>query len=94
MCVNDWCCGPDGELDAERAHALLTHYHAERAFTPAERAAWPAMLRSAALRFWISRLEDLHLPREGEMVQVKDPDEYRRILEQRRAHPPALPLPH
>ena len=58
-------------------------YAETRPFSDAERAAWPAMLRAAALRFWLSRLEDFHRPRAGEMVLVKDPDEYRRILRQR-----------
>lgn len=54
---------------------------------------WPAMLRAAALRFWLSRLEDFHRPRAGEMVLVKDPGEYLRILNQRATDTalPALP---
>jgi homoserine kinase type II len=92
VAVNDWCLGTNGELDAARTHALLAAYHAERPFTPAERSSWPAMLRAAALRFWLSRAEDFHLPKAGEMVQVKDPGDYRRILE-RHVAGPHLPLP-
>ncbi len=89
--VNDWCARADGALDPARGGALLAAYHAERALTAAERAAWPAMLRAAALRFWLSRAADLHLPRAGEMVQVKDPGEYRDILRLRIAESPPLP---
>jgi homoserine kinase type II len=91
--ANDWCADAEGRLDPARTHALLASYAEARPFTAAEQAAWPAMLRAAALRFWLSRLEDFHLPRAGEMVLVKDPDEYRQILRQRaRATAvPALP---
>ncbi|AWI79954.1 homoserine kinase [Parazoarcus communis] len=89
--LNDWCSLDDGSLDPVRSDAFLHAYHAERPFSDAERAAWPAMLRAAALRFWLSRAEDFHLPREGEMVLVKNPDEYRDILRQRIAWSPALP---
>lgn len=89
--VNDWCSHPDGTLDPARADALLAAYHAERPFTAAEHAAWPAMLRAAALRFWLSRAADFHLPRAGEMVLVKDPNEYRDILRLRIVQVPALP---
>lgn len=89
--ANDWCANADGELDTARTRALLAGYHAERPLTEAERAAWPAMLRAAALRFWLSRAEDFHLPRDGEMVLVKDPNEYRDILRQRIAAGDALP---
>ena len=89
--VNDWCTMPDGSLDATRCDALLGAYAAERAFTEAEHRMWPASLRAAALRFWLSRLEDFHLPREGELVRVKDPDEYRTVLRHRVSGAPALP---
>jgi homoserine kinase type II len=89
--VNDWCTGPDGHLDPTRTDAMLSAYGAERPFSDAEHLLWPAALRAATLRFWLSRLEDLHLPRGGEMVQVKNPDEFRDILRQRIADTPPLP---
>lgn len=88
--VNDWCATPDGALDPARTRALLTAYHAERPFTPEEALAWPALSRAAALRFWLSRAADFHLPRAGELVLVKDPEQYREILAQR-ASAPHLP---
>jgi homoserine kinase type II len=78
--VNDWCMSAEGKLDAERTRAMLNAYHAARPFTPAEADAWPLTLRVAALRFWISRLYDLHLPRDGEMVNAHDPEQFKRIL--------------
>jgi homoserine kinase type II len=79
--VNDWCMGAEGKLDAERTRALLSAYHAARPFTAREAEVWPLALRVAALRFWISRLYDLHLPRDAEMVKPHDPDHFKRILQ-------------
>ncbi len=89
--ANDWCTEPDGTFDPVRSQALLAAYHAERPFTRAELDAWQPMLRAAALRFWLSRAEDFHLPKPGEMVLVKNPDEYRDILRLRIAH--GCPMP-
>ncbi len=78
--LNDWCMQADGHLDAVHASEFLQSYHAVRPFTAAEATAWPMTLRLAALRFWISRLYDLHLPRDGEMVNAHDPAVFERIL--------------
>ncbi len=86
--VNDWCIDlATGVLDEARVRALLDAYHAVRPFTADEEASWQAMLRAAALRFWLSRLYDFHLPREAEMLTPHDPTHFERILRERIATP-------
>jgi len=93
--VNDWCivdAGPDaGALVPELVDALTGAYQGVRELTADERAQWPALLRAAALRFWLSRLYDLHLPRPGELVHAHDPAHFERILRDRILD--AAPLP-
>lgn len=79
--VNDWCIEENDTLDAERTRAFLHAYHAVRPFTQQEAANWPTALRVAALRFWISRLFDLHQPRDGEMVNPHNPEKFKHILQ-------------
>jgi homoserine kinase type II len=91
--VNDWCSLADGNLDPVRTDAFLQAYQTERRFDAVEQAAWPVMLRAGALRFWLSRLQDLHFPREGEITHIKDPGAFQRILESRIAARDSLCLP-
>ncbi|WP_151449071.1 homoserine kinase [Lacisediminimonas profundi] len=85
--VNDWCIDlDDGTLDAGRVRAMLESYHKVRPFTADEHTAWQPLLRAAALRFWLSRLYDLHLPRDAELLTPHDPSHFERILRERIAH--------
>lgn len=88
--ANDWCLDDTGELNEDHLAAVLRSYHQERPLTAVEQAAWPVLLRSAALRFWLSRLYDAQFPRDGEVTHVKDPTPYRKILLRHREQP--LPL--
>lgn len=87
ICLNDWCIAPDADFDDVRAQAFLAAYADNRPWAADETAALPAMLRAAALRFWLSRLYDLHFPRAGEITHVKDPAHFERILRRRIAEP-------
>ena len=88
VCINDWCLADDsGRLDEARATALLGAYGAQRALSAAEHRLFPALLRAAALRFWLSRLADRHLPREAALLQPKDPRHFERVLRERVAQP-------
>ena len=84
VCLNDWCIDlPTGAHDEARADAFLRAYAAVRPLAVAERRLLPAMLRAGALRFWISRLWDFHLPREAAMLKPHDPAHFERVLRQR-----------
>jgi homoserine kinase type II len=89
--LNDWCIALDtGTTDRVRMSSFLKAYAAVRPLTAAERQLLPAMLRAGALRFWISRLWDFHLPREASMLQPHDPTHFERVLRQRVAQAPQL----
>jgi homoserine kinase type II len=93
VCLNDWCIDlASGRLEEDRAMALVGAYHAVRPLSTDEHRLLPAMLRAAALRFWISRLWDLHLPRDATMLTPHDPSHFERVLRQRVEFPwhPAL----
>ncbi|MGZ8927804.1 MAG: homoserine kinase [Methylobacter sp.] len=81
--ANDWCCD-NSMLNTEKFTALLTAYESLRPLEPLEKRHWPTLLRAAALRFWLSRLEHQCYPRPGDITQQKDPLVFRSILLQHR----------
>ncbi len=92
VCLNDWCTDlATGALVETLATAFTAAYETERPLTPGEVRALPALLRAAALRFWISRLWDWHLPRASALLTPKDPVHFERVLQSRIVlpwHPP------
>ena len=88
VCLNDWCIDLDtGRLAEDRAEALVGAYAAVRPLEHAEVRLLPSLLRAAALRFWISRLWDLHLPRDARVLKAHDPGHFERVLRARIADP-------
>ena len=84
VCLNDWCIDLDsGRLVEERASAFAAAYDAVRPLGSGELRLLPALMRGAALRFWISRLWDLHLPRDASVLTAHDPAHFERVLRQR-----------
>lgn len=86
IAVNEWCLhhnGPDlGLVDEEKMQVFLDAYQTLCPFTAQEWKLWPAMLRRAALRFWLSRLYDFHFPQDGELTHTKDPNHFKNLLQQ------------
>ncbi|BBP44671.1 homoserine kinase [Thiosulfatimonas sediminis] len=83
--VNDWCRINEGDVenihfDATKVEQMVHAYRQQRPLSEEEEQAWPAALRLAALRFFLSRLKDKHMPREGEMTQIKDPNVFKQVL--------------
>ena len=89
VCLNDWAVthsadtATDGQHRPDQAQAMFAAYQRVRPLTAAERALLPAMLRAAALRFWLSRLWDWHLPRDAAMLKPHDPTHFERVLRAR-----------
>lgn len=91
VCLNDWCIDlATGQADLRRSAAFLQAYTQVRPLQAAEHTLLPALLRAGALRFWISRLWDFHLPREAAVLQAHDPTHFERVLQHRIQHPLVL----
>ncbi|MEM7401849.1 MAG: homoserine kinase [Pseudomonadota bacterium] len=88
--VNDWCSNEEGEINSQCYENLINAYQVERPFQVGEKTAWQYMLRAAALRFWLSRLQDKLFPKDGEITHIKDPDVFKNILLARIKHSPEL----
>ena len=59
---------------------LLKTFQTKEKIQENEKQYWRHALISASLRFFLSRLLDLHYPKIGEMTHVKDPLVFENIL--------------
>lgn len=88
VCLNIWCIDPIAHCHQSMlANHFIASYAAVRPLQPAERALLPVMLRAAALRFWISRLWDFHLPRQASVLAAHDPTHFEQVLRMRSTAP-------
>jgi len=83
IATNDWC-SDNGSIHNDKTTSLLAGYQSIRPLQSEEQRLWPVVLRAAALRFWLSRLQHRIQPRPGVLTQEKDPNEFKRLLQQHR----------
>lgn len=83
VCICDWCFVADEDggtrLDSDRLRAMLDGYESRRPLCDLERVRFNDAMRSAALRFWISRLHDMHFPRAAKILSAHDPRRFEDI---------------
>ena len=85
IAINDWCIDQDGQINKSMFLEFIKGYRSERKLTDNEQAYLNVSLRLAALRFWLSRLEDFYNAKEGEITSIKDPKHFKDILLDRQA---------
>lgn len=87
VALNAWCFEADGSFNITNARALVSGYEHHRPLSPAERAALPVLAHGAAMRFFLTRLNDWGATPAGALVKPKDPLEYERKLAVHRSAP-------
>ena len=80
ICINAWCFNSQYELNTNKSAALLHSYQNHRKLSKTEQEALPTLLRGAAIRFLLTRLNDFIYHKEEAYVKPKDPMEFFRIL--------------
>jgi len=81
ICINAWCFNSQYVLDTNKSTALLDSYQKNRKLLEKEQKAFPILLRGAAMRFLLTRFNDLIYHSEEAYVDPKDPMEFFNILQ-------------
>jgi homoserine kinase type II len=87
VALNAWCFEPDGSFNVTAARAMTQGYESIRPLSQAERDALPVLAHGAAMRFFLTRLNDWGATPAGALVKPKDPLEYERKLAVHRSTP-------
>jgi homoserine kinase type II len=85
IALNAWCFEADGAFNVTSARAFVAGYEQRRPLSADERAALPMLAWGAAMRFFLTRLNDWGATPAGALVRPKDPLEYERKLGVHRA---------
>jgi homoserine kinase type II len=85
VALNAWCFEADGSFNVTAARAFIDGYQRRRPLAPEERDSMPVLAHGAALRFFLTRLDDWGATPAGALVVPKDPLEYERKLAVHRA---------
>ena len=76
----DWTMDDLGTIDPNRLSSMLKGFLGVRGLNDMEREMLPGMMASAALRFWLSRINDLQNPRPSHQLVAHDPAAFRHRL--------------
>ena len=80
VCLNAWCFEKDQSFNTTKASLILNEYQNKRPLSDEEMKSFPILSRGAALRFLLTRLNDLIFHSSEALVNPKDPNEYLKIL--------------
>ncbi len=86
---NDWCVD-NARLDRQKLQAVLDGYQQSRGLVEEEKKYFQHFLRLAAMRFWLSRLLHQLQSRSANLTLVKDPLDFKRLLQYYRVEEVAL----
>jgi homoserine kinase type II len=80
--INDWCRDNDSPvyICAKKRAALVAAYKQQRALSNNEQSLLPLMEKTAAMRFWLSRLQAEKHSHEKALGVKKAPEEYRALF--------------
>ncbi len=73
IAVNAWCFDENNEFRQDRFDAMMAGYNAVRPLSKAEQEAMPVLLRAAALRFLLSRIEEKLKWKPEDFMKPHDP---------------------
>ncbi len=80
VAANDWCCDVTGQLNREKAFALLKGYHTQRPLSRQEIWFFSPFRLYAALMFWLARQEVYLQAQQGLPVRSKNPRDMEAIV--------------
>lgn len=80
IAANDWCCDVTGQLNREKALALLKGYHSQRPLNRQEIWFFSPFRLYAALTFWLARQKVYLQAQQGLPVRSKNPRDMEAII--------------